>query len=255
MKIDLNADLGESFGAWRMGMDEALMPYITSANVACGFHAGDPLVMAKTVELVKKAGTALGAHPGFPDLSGFGRRNMTCSPQEVKAMVQYQTGALSAFAAAAGIRLEHVKAHGALYNMAAKDECLAAAIAEGVAEVDSRLILLAMSGSCMIKAGQAAGLKTASEVFADRAYQPDGTLVPRSQPGAVIHDKEEVIRRTLKMIREGLAETPNGQPVPVRAESVCLHGDNPAAIELAKSIREALAAEGIETVPLRSLLG
>ena len=178
ISVDLNCDLGESFGAYTIGMDEAVIPLITSANVACGYHAGDPLVMAKTVARCREAGVHVGAHPGFPDLMGFGRRSMNVSPAEAKAYIQYQLGALSAFCRAAGVPLRHVKPHGALYNMAAKDEKLARAVVEGICEVDDRLILLALSGSEMLLAAEKAGLRAASEVFADRGYQSDGTLVP-----------------------------------------------------------------------------
>ena len=187
ISVDLNCDLGESFGAYTIGMDEAVIPLIPSANVACGYHAGDPLVMAKTVARCREAGVHVGAHPGFPDLMGFGRRSMNVSPAEAKAYIQYQLGALSAFCRAAGVLLRHVKPHGALYNMAAKDEKLARAVVEGICEVDDRLILLALSGSEMLLAAEKAGLRAASEVFADRGYQPDGTLVPRTQPLSLIH--------------------------------------------------------------------
>jgi UPF0271 protein len=170
MKIDLNCDLGESFGNYKIGMDEEVIKYISSANIACGFHASDPLVMAKTVSLAKENGVSIGAHPGYPDLVGFGRRNMNVAPEELKAMVQYQIGALNAFCKAAGIKMKHVKPHGAMYNMASKDEKLALAIAEGIAEVDDSLILLGLSGSQLLTAAATVGLKCANEVFADRAY-------------------------------------------------------------------------------------
>lgn len=212
-KVDLNSDLGESFGAYTIGMDSEILKYVSSANVACGFHAGDPLVMGKTVELAKAAGTAIGAHPGFPDLVGFGRRNLAASPAEAKADVKYQLGALLAFAKSAGVRLQHVKPHGALYNMAAVDMKLALAICEAVAEVDSSIILLGLANSKMLEAGREVGLKVASEVFADRAYLEDGNLVPRRQEGAVIHDKDLAIKRVIGMVTQGKVESITGKEI------------------------------------------
>lgn len=194
MKIDLNCDLGESFGNYKIGMDEEVIKYISSANIACGFHASDPLVMVKTVSLAKENGVSIGAHPGYPDLVGFGRRNMNVAPEELKAMVQYQIGALNAFCKSAGIKMNHVKPHGAMYNMAAKDEKLALAIAEGIAEVDYSLILLGLSGSQLLTAAATVGLKCANEVFADRAYEEDGSLVARTKGGAVITDESQIGR-------------------------------------------------------------
>ena len=253
-KVDLNSDLGESFGAYRIGMDAEILRFVTSANVACGFHAGDPLIMEETVRAAKAAGTAVGAHPGFPDLAGFGRRNMACTPQEVKAYVKYQLGALDAFVRAEGLTLQHCKPHGALYNMAAADRALAEAIAEAVADVDSRIILLGLANSKMLEAGRAAGLRTASEVFADRAYQADGSLVPRKLPGAVIHDAEEAIARTVRMVKEGVVTAITGETVPITADSVCVHGDNPSALAFVKSIRERLEAEGVAVMPLSGIV-
>ncbi len=250
LKVDLNSDLGESFGAYKIGMDAEILEFVSSANVACGFHAGDPLVMEETVRLAKKAGTAVGAHPGYPDLQGFGRRNMICTPKEVKAYVKYQLGALLAFTRAAGIPLQHCKPHGALYNMAAKDKALAAAIAEAVADVDARIILLGLAGSAMTEAGKEAGLRIAGEVFADRAYQADGSLVPRSMPGAVIHDTEEALSRTVRMVKEGIVTAVTGETVPLTADSICVHGDNPLALAFVKAIRERLETEGVSVVPL-----
>ena len=214
ISVDLNCDLGESFGAYTIGMDEAVIPLITSANVACGYHAGDPLVMAKTVARCREAGVHVGAHPGFPDLMGFGRRSMNVSPAEAKAYIQYQLGALTAFCRAAGVPLRHVKPHGALYNMAAKDEKLARAVVEGICEVDDRLILLALSGSEMLLAAEKAGLRAASEVFADRGYQSDGTLVPRTQPGAMITDETLAIERVVRMVTEGVVTAVAGTDIP-----------------------------------------
>ena len=244
--IDLNCDLGESFGAYKMGLDEEVLPYVTSANIACGFHGGDPLVMEKTVALCKKYGVRAGAHPGFPDLVGFGRRNMSLSPKEVKASVMYQIGALKAFCSGAGIRLCHLKPHGALYNMAAKDYKLAEAICQAVKEADDSLILLALSGSEMLRAAKDTGLSAASEVFADRAYQSDGSLVPRSREGALIEDEDLAVRRVIRMAKEGVVEAIDGSTVSIEADSVCVHGDGAKALEFVKKIREGLLEAGVE---------
>lgn len=244
--IDLNCDLGESFGAYKIGMDEEVIPYITSANVACGYHAGDPLVMKKTVAICKAHGVGIGAHPGYPDLMGFGRRNMAVKPEEAKAYVMYQIGALKAFCDAEGVSLKHVKPHGALYNMAGRDYDLARAIAEAVQAVDGSLRLMALSGSQMIKAAEDIGLPYISEVFADRAYQNDGSLVLRTQPGAMIEDEDEAIRRVIRMALEGRVAAIDGKEAAVRADSVCVHGDSPKALNFVKKIRAALEAEGIE---------
>ena len=253
IQVDLNCDLGESFGNYKLGLDEEVIPHISSANVACGFHASDPLVMAKTVAMAKANGVQVGAHPGYPDLVGFGRRNLNASPAEVKAMVQYQVGALAAFAAANGIRLQHVKPHGAMYNMAGKDEALADAICEGIAEVDSSLIMLGLSGSKMQAAAARAGLKFAREVFADRAYEEDGSLVARSKPGAVIKDEAQSIAQVISMVRDGKVTTITGKEIAVQANSICVHGDGVKAVEFVKKINEALAAEGIKIAPLCQL--
>ena len=242
--VDLNSDLGESFGAYTIGLDKEVIAQISSANVACGYHAGDPLVMAETAR----------AHPGFPDLMGFGRRNMACSPKEVKAYMSYQLGALYAFAKAAGLTLQHVKPHGALYNMAAKDAALARAIAEAVAEFDDKLILLGLANSFLISEAAAVGLRTASEVFADRAYQADGSLVPRSKEGAVIHDKQLAIARTVRMVKEGKVTAITGEDVPLRADSICVHGDNPSAVEFVREIRKTLTKEGIRIEALGNFI-
>ena len=253
-KVDLNSDLGESFGAYTVGMDEAVIAHISSANVACGYHAGDPLVMDKTVAAARAAGVAAGAHPGYPDLMGFGRRNMVCSPREAKAYIQYQLGALMAFTAAHGVRLQHCKPHGSLYNMAAKDMELAMAVAEAIYSVDKDIILLGLAGSRLLEAGRQTGLRVASEVFADRAYQADGSLVPRKQPGAVIRDKDEAIARTIRMVTEGKVTAVTGEEVSIDAHSICVHGDNPSAVEFVKNIRDALTAQGVEIVPLAQLV-
>lgn len=247
--VDLNSDLGESFGTYRIGNDEAILPHVSSANIACGYHAGDPVTMEQTVRLAKASGIAIGAHPGFPDLMGFGRRNMEASPVEVKAYVKYQLGALMAFAMSYGMKLQHVKPHGAMYNMAAKDTRLAQAIAEAVAEVDGGLVLLGLSNSLMLSAGEAAGLRVASEVFADRAYREDGTLVPRNQPGAVLHDEQMVIRRAIRMVSEGRVTAVTGKDIAMKADSICVHGDNPQAIAFVKNIRVAFESAGIRIAP------
>lgn len=249
--VDLNCDLGESFGAYTIGMDEAVIPYVTSVNVACGWHAGDPLIMDKTVALAKKHGVAVGAHPGFPDLMGFGRRPMTVTPQEAGAYVKYQVGALLAFVKAQGLELQHVKPHGALYNMAAKDEALATGICEAIASVDKNLVFMGLAGSVMLEAAKKVGLKTASEVFADRAYNDDGSLVNRKLSGAVIHDPVVAVERAVKMAKEGKVISINGKEISIQADSICVHGDNEQAIELVSKIRKALEGAGIEVRSLK----
>jgi len=244
--------LGESFGAYKLGFDEELMSYISSANIACGFHAGDPMWMRLTVRMAEQAGVAIGAHPGFPDLMGFGRREMQVSPEDAKNYVIYQVGALQAFTSSK--RLQHIKAHGALYNMGAVNKGLARAVAEGIREVDAELILVGLAGSAWIRAGQEIGLRVASEVFADRALNPDGTLVPRSQPGAVIQNAEDIVARSLKMVTEGKAIAIDGKEIPVRADTICLHGDTPGAVDLARSLREGMEAAGVTVVPMSDFL-
>ncbi len=253
-RVDLNCDLGESFGAYTLGMDRAVIPHISSANVACGFHASDPLVMDKTVAMAKEHGVAVGAHPGYPDLVGFGRRNLSVTPAEVKAMVQYQIGALQAFCAANCVPMQHVKPHGAMYNMAAKDRRLADAICQGICEVDPKLILLGLSGSCLLEAGREAGLRCASEVFADRAYEDDGSLTPRGQEGAVITDEEVAIARVLQMVQQGTVQTRSGQTISIQADSVCLHGDGEKAVAFAEKIRNALIAANVKVACLSDIL-
>ncbi len=250
MKLDINCDLGESFGAYTIGGDDAVIPYITSANVACGFHAGDPCVMAKTVKIAKSNNVAIGAHPGYPDLMGFGRREMKATPAEVKAYMLYQLGALDAFCRAENVKLMHVKPHGALYNMAAKDESLALAIAEAVKAFDPELILLALSNSKMIDAAESLGLRCASEVFADRAYEDDGTLVARSKPGSMITDENIAIDRVVQMAKTGTVESITGKTVALKADSVCVHGDGQKALEFVMKISARLKDEGIAASPL-----
>jgi UPF0271 protein len=254
-RIDFNCDLGESYGAWKCGMDEEVIPYISSANVACGFHASDPSVMNRTVRLAKENHVAVGAHPGYPDLVGFGRRKMDVSPADAKAMVIYQIGALDAFCRAAGVPLVHVKPHGAMYNMAGKDEKLAAAIAEGIFEVNPQLILLGLSGSCLIKAAEQTGLHYAREVFADRAYEEDGSLVARTKEGAMVTDEDLAIRRVISMVKDGRVTAITGKDIEVQADSVCLHGDGPKAVAFAEKISAALKEEGIAVVPMREVIG
>jgi len=244
-RVDLNADLGESFGNYTIGMDEAVIEHVTSVNVACGWHAGDPVVLAKTLRLAKAHGVAVGAHPGFPDLLGFGRRNMTVTPDEAEAYVLYQLGALYAFARAEGVEIQHCKPHGALYNMAGKDIRLATGICRAVARFDKNIILLGLAGSKLLEAAAEQGLRSASEVFADRGYEEDGALVARSKPGAMISDENEAVARVSRMVREGMVRTVTGKDIPIRADSVCVHGDNASAVEFVRTIRAKLEGDGV----------
>lgn len=253
-RVDLNSDLGESFGRYTLGSDDQIIPLITSANVACGFHASDPVVMNKTIEMAREAGIHVGAHPGYPDLMGFGRRNMTISPAEAKAYTLYQIGALDAFCKAAGLEMQHVKPHGAFYNMAAKDYKLAHGICEAIEEYNPKLILMALSGSEMIRAAEDCGLRAASEVFADRAYEEDGTLVNRSKEGAMITDEDEAIARVVRMIKEQKVTAITGKDIPLKADSICVHGDGAKALAFVAKIRETLTKEGIEICPLAKML-
>ncbi|MBL8135408.1 MAG: LamB/YcsF family protein [Acidobacteria bacterium] len=250
MRIDLNSDLGEAFGAWPMGQDGLLMPVISSANVACGFHAGDPCTIRHTIRLARKHGVAIGAHPGLPDLIGFGRREMQVTPAEVEDMVLYQVGALAAIARSEGVPLQHVKAHGALYNMACRDEALAEAIARAVVAFDPTLVLFGLPGSALLQAGLDAGLPVAAEAFADRAYRPDGSLAPRSQPGAVIHDVDAVVARAVAMVTEQSVAATDGTTIQFEADTLCLHGDTPGAAALAVAIRRGLEDAGVTIAPL-----
>ena len=251
--IDLNADLGDGFGAWAMGDDAGLLAFVTSANVACGFHAGDPRVIDRTVALAVKAGVALGAHPSHYDLRGFGRRTIAADPAEVEADVLYQVGAVAAFASSHGKALVHVKPHGALYNQAAVDPGLARAIARGVARVSRGLVLVgAASSEAMRKAAEGEGLRFAAEAFADRAYEKDGTLVPRGRGGAVITDSAEAAARAVRIAREGHVTAIDGTVIPLVADTLCLHGDTPGAVEHARAVRAALEAAGITVRPLAS---
>ena len=251
MPIDLNCDMGESFGAYTMGNDEALMPFITSANIACGFHAGDPLVLDRTVSLAKKHGVAVGAHPGFPDLGGFGRRNMDLSPQEIEDSVLYQIGALAAFCRAHDVALVHVKAHGALYNMAASDGSIAAAIARGIARFDRQLVMVGLASSpAMARSAASEGLAYAREAFADRAYNPDGTAQSRKIPGSLIADPMRAAQQAVDIAR-GFVIADDGSKVQMDAQTVCLHGDNPAALANVQAVRQALQDAGIAVRRLR----
>lgn len=244
-RVDLNADMGENFGAYTLGDDDALLQSVTSASIACGFHAGDPGTMARAVAACLAGGVALGAHPGLPDLVGFGRRALAVTPAEARDLVTYQVGALAAFAARSGRRLQHVKPHGALYTMAERDPLLAAAIASAVREADADLILMGLSGGALVEAGRALGLRVAHEVFADRVYAPDGTLAPRAMPGAVLHDPEEVAARIVRLVREGKITATDGSDLTPRADTVCLHGDSPDAALLASAVRRVLEEEGV----------
>jgi UPF0271 protein len=246
MRIDLNGDVGESFGAYEIGHDAELIPILTSANIACGFHAGDPGVMRAAVALAREHGTNIGAHPGFPDLVGFGRRELKATPREVEDLVAYQIGALAAIAATQGMRLSHVKPHGALYNMAARDPDLADAIARATAAVDRSLLLFGLPGSRSLDAARRHGVRAISEAFADRAYRPDGSLVPRSEPGAVIDDAQQVVERAVAIARERMVVAADGTRVPLDVETICVHGDTPGAAELASRIRKALIDVGIQ---------
>jgi len=244
-KLELNCDMGESFGAWKMGNDLAILPYIDAANIACGFHGGDPTVMRQTVAAALAHNVVLGAHPGLPDLQGFGRRAMQVSPQEVYDMVVYQIGALAAVAASQGARLHHIKAHGALGNTAAKNAALAEAIAQATRDVDASLIFYAQASTELITAGHNAGLTTVSEVFADRTYQPDGSLTPRSQPNAMITDLDAAIAQVLNMVVNGKVRTQDGREIAIVADTLCMHGDQPGAVAFARGIREALERTGV----------
>ena len=253
-RIDLNSDLGESFGAYTIGMDEEVIKLASSVNIACGFHASDPIVMRKTVESAAKANIGIGAHPGFYDLMGFGRRNMNISPDEAYAYVTYQLGALNAFCVQQGTKIQHVKPHGALYNMAGKDYKLAEGICRAVYDFDPSIILLGLSGSEMINAGRDIGLKCANEFFSDRAYEDDGSLRARTKEGAMITDEQEAIERVVKVIKTGYVTTYSGRELELKIDSICVHGDNAHALDFVRSIRERLIGEGVEIAPLRSVI-
>jgi UPF0271 protein len=252
IKIDLNCDMGESFGMYKMGLDEEVIKYISSANIACGFHAGDPMWMRRTVQMAEEHGVAVGAHPSFPDLAGFGRRNMAVTPEEARNDIVYQIGALQAFTKSK--KLQHVKPHGGMYNRAVNDESLAQAICEAVLEVDPEMVLVALAGSRCVAVAEEMGVRVAREIFADRALNADGTLVSRSQQGSVLHDRAEVVKRSLRMVIEGKATAITGETIEVKADSLCIHGDTPGAVEMARSLNEELTAAGVEIVPVWKLV-
>lgn len=245
MAIDLNCDMGESFGAWTMGADEQIMPYIHSANIACGYHAGDAHIMRKTVALAIQHDVNIGAHPGLNDLTGFGRRNIPITPEQAYDIVVVQVGALAAVAKSQGAKLYHVKPHGALYNMSAHNEALASAIAQAVYDVDSSLVLFALANSTAVEVAQRIGLTVKQEVFADRSYQDNGMLTPRTQAGAMITDIQQSIEQVLHMVKDGFVITQTGTKLPIQADTLCIHGDQPGALVFAQQIRQALSLEGL----------
>ena len=250
-KLNLNSDLGESFGAWDMGSDDAMLRIVNSTNVACGYHAGDPLVMCKTTKLAKECGVSIGAHPGYPDLQGFGRRRMDIPLAELEAMLIYQIGALDACARAQGLRVTHVKPHGALSNIACADRTVADVVARAVRRLDPALILLAPAASQMVLAGREQGLPVVEEIFADRAYLDDGNLVPRSQPGAMVHGAEASLAHVMRMVEEQALVSINGKRIPVEPQSICVHGDNAEAVATAQALRDGLTQAGylLATIP------
>jgi len=257
MSIDINCDMGESFGRYDLGRDSEVIAHITSANLACGFHASDPQIMDRTLALAQEHGVAVGAHPGYLDLRGFGRRKLDCDPEEIRTDLIYQAGALAALARSRGLRLQHVKPHGALYNTAAGDEKTARAICAGLAAYDPELVLVALAGpgGRVIRAmAEEHGLKVAREAFADRAYTPEGRLAPRDQPGAVIHDPELVAERCLRMAQDGVVRAIDGSLIPLKPHTICVHGDTPGAVEMVKRIRQALLQAGVEPTPLGRLV-
>lgn len=250
MKMDLNSDIGESYGVYSIGNDDGLMPHITSANIACGFHGGDPMVMQRTVARAKAHGIGIGAHPGYPDLSGFGRRVLKMSESEIESMILYQIGALAAFTRAQGAQLRHVKPHGALYNFAAQDMPTAKAIARAVTRFDSKLILVGLANSLLIDAANEFGLRAAREGFIDRAYTSSGTLLPRTEAGAVVSSAARAVQVAIQLMREGNVRTIDGKLLELQVDTLCIHGDTPHAVDIARAVHEALRAEGIELVPM-----
>jgi len=255
LHIDMNCDLGEGYGAFRVGNDAEIMPHITSANIACGFHAGDPVTMARTVSLAKKNNVAIGAHPSYPDIMGFGRREMQLSPEEVMSCTIYQIGALQGFAKAAGVSLQHVKPHGALYNTASEDEETSKGVVEAVRALDDELIVLAPPKSVLAKVAVEAGLRVALEFFADRAYNADGSLVSRRQPNAIVKEPREVVERVVNVIKEKKVLATNGKVVTLgEVHTICVHGDTPAAVTLVETLKKALIKAGIEVKPLGSFV-
>lgn len=252
--VDLNSDVGESFGAYKLGLDEEVLKYVSSVNIACGWHAGDPLVMEKTIALAKDNKLGIGAHPGYPDLMGFGRRNLDITPKEARSYTIYQVGALAAFAKAAGVQLQHVKLHGAFYNTISANAALAKEVAKAIYDVDKNLIAMALAGSELVKASKEIGLRVAEEVFADRAYNSDGSLVSRKLPGSMIHDKDLAIQRIIRMITEGKVTAIDGKDININADSICVHGDNPEAVAFVKLIKERLEADGIKVRPISEFI-
>ena len=252
--IDINSDLGEGYGAWRLGPDDELMELISSANIACGFHAGDPRTIERTVHLARDHGVGIGAHPGYPDRVGFGRRVMAATPEEVRTDVLYQIGAIAAFCKAAGVELQHVKAHGALYNHAVRDAATAEAIAQAVWQFDRDLIFFVLPGSELEAAGEAAGLRLSREGFVDRGYLADGSLVPRSRPDAIITDHEVAVRRIVRLVTEGTIETVDGTELGLKVDTICLHSDTPTALEIARAVRDGFEEAGIGVQPVGSFL-
>jgi UPF0271 protein len=252
IKIDFNADMGESFGPYKLGFDEELIKYISSANIACGFHAGDPTWMRRTVNMAEAHGVGIGAQPSFPDLGGFGRRKMFLSPEEVRNDLTYQIGALTAFTEKKA--LQHVKPHGALYNMAVEDETLARAICQAVKDIDPNLILVVLAGSKWVEIAKSFGLRVAREAFADRTLTNKGTLTPRSEPGAVLHDINEVVKRSIRLVTEGKVKTVTGEDLDIEADSLCLHGDTPGAIEMAQALKSGLEAQDVDIIPIANLV-
>lgn len=251
LQIDINCDLGESYGAFKIGNDEKIMPHITSANIACGFHAGDPIIMAQTVNLAKKHGVAVGAHPGYPDLLGFGRREMRLTLEEIKNYIIYQVSALRGFAKIAGLNLQHVKPHGALYNTAVKDEETSRGIVEAVKTLDKSLIIFAPQKSVLAKIATDAGLRVAYEFFADRVYNADGSLVSRKKPNSIITEPSVVLSRTIKVLREGKVSALNGETVILgKVHTICVHSDTPTAIKLTEVLKKELVKSGIEVMPV-----
>jgi 5-oxoprolinase (ATP-hydrolysing) subunit A len=244
--IDINSDLGESYGSFTVGNDQEVMKYITSANIACGYHAGDHNVMFETVRLAKKFEVQIGAHPGFPDIAGFGRREMHLSAREIYNLLVYQIGALSSICKVNGTKLSHVKPHGALYNMASKDRVMADAVAQAVSDIDPRLVIFGLAGSELVKAGREKGLRTAQEIFADRTYQSDGTLTSRQDENAMVHDRKLAIARVVRMIKEGKVSAVDGTNIIIQADTICVHGDEPQALKFVTELKQALEKEDIQ---------
>jgi 5-oxoprolinase (ATP-hydrolysing) subunit A len=255
--IDINCDMGESFGAYTIGMDAEVLPYITSANIACGFHAGEPMVMRKTVRMARENNTGVGAHPGFPDLVGFGRRKMDCSLAEISNYVIYQVGAIQGFCKVENTVLQHVKPHGGLYNMAAEDPEIVRTIAEAIASLDKNLLLVCLAGKnapLFREIGRKAGIQVMFEAFPDRAYTPEGTLVSRGKPHAVVKDPEEVAKRALMMAAEGKIEAEDGSMLFLEPDTLCVHGDTPAAVEMVRNIKEILVQNNVSVMPMAQIV-